>query len=114
MYEGYFIALTLVVVVAAAVWWDADSRGDPNAAAWGVGTGLLLIIVLPLYLYHRAYRRQEKESIEPVAVPETVKKDAQPTQVPSHHVVAVCSNCRSEIPPDSKFCKECGTKLSEY
>jgi len=60
MYEAYFLALTVVVIVAAAVWWDADSRGDPNAAWWGLGTGLLLIIVLPLYLYHRAYGRKPR------------------------------------------------------
>lgn len=55
MYEGYYIGLTLVVLVAVDVWRDADNRGDSNAKWWGLGTLLLLIVVLPLYLYHRAY-----------------------------------------------------------
>lgn len=42
-------------VAGAAVYDDAKKRGDTSPVTWAVGTWLLLIIVLPLYLYHRAY-----------------------------------------------------------
>jgi hypothetical protein len=46
------------LVVLAAAWWvftDARKRGLPTgkAAAWAIGTLLVLIVVLPLYLIMR-------------------------------------------------------------
>jgi ribosomal protein L40E len=49
------IALIVGGIAGAAVYDDAYKRGDSSPGAWALGTWLLLIIVLPLYLYHRAY-----------------------------------------------------------
>jgi hypothetical protein len=48
-------ALIVGGIAGAAVYDDAYKRRDPAPIAWALGTWLLLIIVLPLYLYHRAY-----------------------------------------------------------
>ena len=48
---GVFVSL----FAALLVWLDANNRNEENAGWWVLGTFLLLIIVLPIYLYHRAY-----------------------------------------------------------
>jgi hypothetical protein len=48
-------SLILGLLAAVWVWWDATIRGHKNAVWWALGTFLVLIVVLPLYLYHRAY-----------------------------------------------------------
>lgn len=52
--EVSLIAVGLGVLVGLAVWSDAKKLGDPNPAIWALGTALLLIIVLPIYLIYRS------------------------------------------------------------
>lgn len=41
--------------IGILVYRDAVKHADLYPGAWALGTWLLLIIVLPVYLYHRAY-----------------------------------------------------------
>jgi 4-amino-4-deoxy-L-arabinose transferase-like glycosyltransferase len=70
LFEAYSIALVLVVLAGVFVWRDAADRGDENAALWGLGTALILIVVLPLYLYHRAYGTESLQA--PVRSPREI------------------------------------------
>jgi hypothetical protein len=58
MYEAYFLALTVTSLAGWFVFVDAYEHEEPNAGWWALGTFLVLIVVLPLYLYHRAYGRK--------------------------------------------------------
>jgi 4-amino-4-deoxy-L-arabinose transferase-like glycosyltransferase len=59
LFEFYYVALGFVLIIGFIVWWDAKEQEDENAALWGLGTAMILIVVLPLYLYHRAYGREK-------------------------------------------------------
>ena len=79
----------------AAVDDDAHKRGDPNPGAWALGTWLLLIIVLPLYLYHRAYGSRPQAQVKATTTP----------QLPSGKH---CGFCGGFMPATYIFCPACG------
>ena len=45
-------AWAVATVVAAAVFTHANKRGSKHATAWGIGTFLFMIVVLPAYVFH--------------------------------------------------------------
>jgi hypothetical protein len=45
-------AWAVATVVAATVFTHATKRGDKHATAWGIGTFLLMVVVLPVYAFH--------------------------------------------------------------
>lgn len=104
MYEAYFIAVVVDIVLAAWVWIDAGQRGDPHAAWWALGTFLIVIVVLPLYLYHRAYgppqTRDETETVEE----EPTGKDYAVT-CRCGHVIEAYIDFDEEVQ-----CKRCGQR----
>jgi len=107
------IGLLLGGIAGLLVYDDAFKREDPNAAAWGLGTVLLLIIVVPIYLYHRSqsippYLRARSDFWQQVETEPGPK--ASYTDVSDAFMF--CWECGVKIPRVSKFCKECGTKLS--
>jgi predicted RNA-binding Zn-ribbon protein involved in translation (DUF1610 family) len=76
--------------------------------------GLLIIIAAVIVTLGLCYllflmirRRKTKESKPQVAVSEGVKK-AEPTKKTTMY----CNQCGELIPRNSKFCKECGTKIT--
>ena len=106
------IGLLLGGIVGMLVYDDAYKREDPNAAAWGLGTALLLIIVVPIYLYHRSqslpHFLQEREAywqrVEAKGTSHTNVSDATISTM-------FCRECGAKIPRSSKFCSECATKV---
>lgn len=65
MYELYLsVGLLVSGLVALGVYSDGYLRSDDNAGWWAVGTFLLLIIVLPIYLYHRSHDHDDREGQE--------------------------------------------------
>lgn len=105
-----FTGFVLVIsgVIAAVVWNDAKNLGKKNAPLWAVGTFLVLIVVLPIYLIFRSkgmigipWKTQLEESSQA-----TLRRAESPS--PS---TMFCPECGKTIPRSSKFCKECGAKL---
>jgi hypothetical protein len=47
----------VATLAAAGVFTHASKRGDKHATAWGIGTFLFLIVVLPAYVI---YNRRQK------------------------------------------------------
>jgi hypothetical protein len=103
-YEAYVltVGLLLSVSLALAVWGDANERGDENANWWALGTFLLLIIVLPLYLYHRAYGGTRQKAVR--------ERTNAYTRPPTLETVT-CPYCHEQV-PDRKFCVSCGRPLT--
>jgi hypothetical protein len=50
-------AWAIATLVAAGVFTHASKLGDKHATAWGIGTFLFLIVVLPAYVI---YNRRQK------------------------------------------------------
>jgi hypothetical protein len=91
LYEEYIlVAFAIAFLAAFWVWRDANSNWDENAAWWALGTFLLLVIVLPLYLYHRAYGN-------------TLLKEARQW--------TFCKFCGEAIPPHCTYCPLCDRAL---
>jgi hypothetical protein len=129
--------LGVVVLVGAIAGWyvyeDAHERGDSSPGAWAIGTFLLFIIVLPLYLYHRAYgptqrRRPTQESNERERVHFTTKCQCGHDIDVEAYVgdPLKCSQCGRKIrvyggtkmleetiaaPASTMFCRECAAKI---
>lgn len=107
------IGLLLGGIVGLLVYDDAYKREDPNAGAWGLGTALLLIVVVPIYLYHRS------QSLPPFLQGRTAfwqQVESEPrashTNVSDAAILTMfCRECGANLLRDSKFCKECGTKV---
>ncbi|MEY2452849.1 MAG: hypothetical protein QOD92_2423 [Acidimicrobiaceae bacterium] len=51
------LAWSVATVVAAVVFTHATKHGSKHATAWGIGTFLLMIVVLPAYVLH-VWRRK--------------------------------------------------------
>jgi hypothetical protein len=100
------VALIVGGAAGAAVYDDAYKRRDDAPGAWALGTWLLLIIVLPLYLYHRAYGSRTQTQMEA-----KTPTPSQTTVGDASILTMFCRECGANIPRDSKFCKECGTKV---
>ena len=45
-------AWTVATLVAVAVFTHASKRGSKHATAWGIGTFLFMVLVLPAYVFH--------------------------------------------------------------
>ena len=100
------IAMLIPLLVGVWVFLDARSRGKDISGAilWGVGTFLILIIVLPLWLLLRPplasassrYSRQSAQQLNP--------KEQQ----------LLCTHCQKAIEiKDALFCPYCGQRLSQ-
>jgi hypothetical protein len=51
------LAWAVFTLAAVAVFTHASKRGDKHATAWGIGTFLFLVVVLPAYVI---YARRQK------------------------------------------------------
>jgi peroxiredoxin len=108
-YVEYLLVVAVAdVVLAALVWRDASRLGEKNAALWALGTFLVLIVVLPVYLIFRSKGMigKPRETREQQIV--TAGEPRLESGVPS---TMFCPACGNKIPRESKFCKECGAKL---
>jgi hypothetical protein len=127
------IALIVGGIAGAAVYDDAYTCGDSSPGAWALGTFLLFIIVLPLYLYHRAYgptqrRRPTQESDERERVRFATKCECGHDIDVDTYVgdPLKCSQCGRKIrvdggtrileetiavPTSTMFCRECAAKI---
>jgi hypothetical protein len=104
MYEIIWIPLVVGGIVAIAVWLDAYNRNDDNGTWWALGTFLILIVALPLYLYHRAHGT---ESVV-VSKPETVHVAVEGAK--SYAVECRCGRpivARAHLGEHLK-CRQCG------
>jgi hypothetical protein len=86
--------------------------------AWLISPYVVPIIVAALLLYQYGYRIREKlgkryKSAEPTTgletkMPAPAQEESPTEQKPPTQLF--CTNCGSELTPDSKFCNKCGTK----
>jgi len=48
----FFVAVLIAAGLSTWVYWHASKHGSRHATAWGIGTFLSAILVLPLYFVH--------------------------------------------------------------
>lgn len=89
------IFLGLIIALIAAVWvaYDARKRGM-NSVGWAIGTFLLLILFLPLYLILR----------KPVIGAPIIYPPGAWPPGPVHQ----CRNCGENYGGEVYFCPHCG------
>lgn len=92
---GAIIGLLIALGVGIWVGTDADKRGYSTGVcwAWGIGTFLLLIVVLPIYLITRP------------------KLNASGNQVLASSSPQFCTNCGKYYEGNPKFCPSCGNNV---
>jgi hypothetical protein len=93
------IGLVIAAAIAFYVYQDAKKRGM-NAIGWAIGTFLLCIIFLPVYLIMRK--------------PVIVGGPPTPPYTPPGVTAAgarFCSSCGASVPAGTGFCPQCGTKV---
>ncbi len=95
LYFGLSIALIAAIFVAV----DANKRGM-NAIGWAIGTFLLCIIFLPLYLIIR-----KPVIARPAVYPPPPGTYPPPPQQPG---ARLCPNCGKYHEGDARFCPFCG------
>lgn len=78
------IGVVIAAGVAAWVYSDALARKARHPILWGLGTFLLLIVVLPAWLIMR---------------PPTEARRSEAGR---------CPWCEASLPPSAKYCSECG------
>ena len=85
----------LVIAIVAAVWVASDARKrGMNSVGWAIGTFLLLILFLPLYLILR----------KPVVMNPAV----YPPGVGPLPGSRMCPNCGQYYQGNARFCPACG------
>jgi len=88
------IGLIIAAVVGHIVQEDAKKIGCSKtiASLWGLGTFLILILVLPAYLlfryFHTSGHQSEQGNRKCPLCAETIKREAR-----------LCKHCKSEITP---------------
>jgi hypothetical protein len=100
------IALLLGAIAGLLVHRDAYDREDPSAAAWAFGTFLLLIIVLPIYLYHRAYGPHPLGKRG--ALWQRVETESKAARTPKLKLGKHCAFCNRFMVATDAFCPSCG------
>lgn len=98
---GNGVGAVIALLIAIAVHRDARKRGlEPRAAlGWSIGTFLLLIVFLPLYLWKR---REFSASPGEIKTPQT----------PSAPLAGVpCRYCGYENAGNSDYCGKCGRQM---
>jgi hypothetical protein len=102
------IAMIIPLLVGVWVFLDAKSRGKDLSGAmlWGIGTFLLLIIVLPLWLLLRP-------PIGGASSPNKYSK-AKAQNFRSEEPKLFCTQCQKSIEglEGALFCPYCGQRLS--
>ncbi|MBP2656818.1 MAG: hypothetical protein H6Q73_4387 [Firmicutes bacterium] len=119
--------LGLIVAGFAAYWVYNDAKGfgydNGSAAMWALGTFLLLIVVLPLYLVigrKPQYKRREEPTIdiEGTAVEDTmlcpmcggkVRQDYNACPYCSHTLQPKCTQCGRDLEREWRTCPYCQT-----
>lgn len=101
-----------VLLGAAASYWvfsDARGRGYSFSGAllWSIGTFLLLIIFLPLYLLFGRRRSQPTKKQESAIEQNTIDVEAISVTEATVH----CPMCGKEVKEDFKLCPYCGNSL---
>ena len=102
------IAMLIPLLVGVWVFLDARSRGKDVSGAllWGMGTFLILIIVLPLWLLLRP----------PIAKSSVSNKYSRMRvqNLDSEEQKLFCTHCQKSIEgvEDALFCPYCGQQLS--
>lgn len=103
----------VIVDLIAAIWvaWDARRRGM-NAAGWAIGTFLLLILFLPLYLILRKPVIAPPTVYPPGSYPAgTYPPGSYPPGTYPPGPVRQCRNCGKPFEGDARFCPHCGAPL---
>ena len=91
---GFFIGLCIAAVAGVLVAKDANGRGM-NGVGWGLGTFLLCIVFLPLYLIVRRPSISSAISLIPAA----------------HSIRPVlCPSCGKYFEGAAAFCPLCGAR----
>ena len=80
------IGVLLLLIATGWVYRDAKDRGSDSPVGWAIGTFLLLIVFLPLYLIRR------------------------PTKNKS---LKLCHHCGKYYDGTPSFCSHCGKSLNE-
>ena len=109
--------LGLLVLIVATVYVHYDSK------KFGVGGGRSLVVFvfaivgLPLYAYdlHKLRKTQEAQPpaiVQPSQPAATIQLSATVGETLPTASTKFCHQCRARIPRDSKYCEECGAKLT--
>ena len=131
MGEFRLIGVIIAVVIAGFVWQDANKRGM-SGPLWGIGTFLVCIVFLPLYLIMRkpilvagvqappgtpVYMPPPPPGQYPAAPPPQQYPPAPPPpQYPAPPQGAAgsvhfCTQCGQKYEGTVKFCPNCGAAL---
>lgn len=90
----------IALLVGFWVFWDAKARGRPDSKAilWGMGTFLMMLVVLPLWLFY--FRGKEYSDSENRNFIGSISR---------------CSSCGGSFKfiPNAKYCPFCGKALHE-
>ena len=97
----FFFGFTIAILAAAFVAIDARKRGM-NSFGWALGTFLLCIIFLPLYLIVR------RPVMPPVAYMPPGTYPPPGTVPPQPAGARLCSNCGKYHEGAARFCPFCG------
>jgi hypothetical protein len=129
------VGVVIAVVIAGFVWQDANKRGM-SGPLWGIGTFLLCIVFLPLYLIMRKpiitagvmaippgtpvymppagqYPGAQPPQQYPPAPPPPQYPDLPGTisPPPATGPVHFCTQCGQKYEGTVKFCPNCGAAL---
>lgn len=91
-----------LIALLAGFWvfWDAKARGRPESKAilWGIGTFLMMIVVLPLWLFY--FRGKEYSDSEDRGYLGSISR---------------CSSCGGSFKsiPNANYCPFCGQNLNQ-
>lgn len=125
------IGIVIAAAIAAFVWQDANKRGM-SGPLWGIGTFLLCIVFLPLYLIMRKplitagvmplppgtpvymppgqYQPQPPGQYPPPP-PQISAPPAGNAPPPSAGPVHFCTQCGQKYEGTVKFCPNCGAAV---
>jgi len=85
------LGLIIVFLIAVWVYSDAKARGEAQPGLWAVGTFLLAIIVLPVWLIKRPPKREALQDSNGLKRCPFCAEDIKLAAV-------VCKHCHRELP----------------